>query len=77
MKLEFVCRLCKEDQEPFIVGMDDLTDHSNGALAQEVFSYLNADQRELLISSTCNRCWESMTLNIMHGDNRDDGTNPL
>jgi len=60
MELKFVCNLCNEDQEPFLVGMDDLTAHSNGALAQEVFEYLRPDQRELLISRTCDRCWQSM-----------------
>ena len=29
----------------------------NGALIQEVFDYLTAGQRELMLSNTCDTCW--------------------
>ena len=61
-RLTLMCRRCKEIQQPFDVGMDDLTDHSNGALVQDVFSYLNANQRELIISGTCDQCWRALWL---------------
>ena len=27
---------------------------------QDIFPYLNADERELLISNTCAKCWDDM-----------------
>lgn len=33
-----------------------------GALIQSVMPYLNAEQRELLISNTCQKCWDKMMI---------------
>jgi hypothetical protein len=38
----------------------DLIAWSQGKLIQEAFPYLDADQRELLISNTCKKCWSKM-----------------
>lgn len=34
--------------------------YQNGALMQNAFPFLSADERELLISGMCPKCWESM-----------------
>jgi hypothetical protein len=36
----------------------DYWDWQDGALAQDAFPYLSADDRELLISGICPTCWE-------------------
>jgi hypothetical protein len=43
--------VCKEDFELWV---------RSGGLIQAVMPYLDADERELLISSTCNVCWNEM-----------------
>jgi hypothetical protein len=43
--------VCKENFELWI---------RFGGLLQDVMPYLDADERELLISSTCSSCWEKM-----------------
>ena len=42
------------------VNYEDVQAWKNGALIQDVMSYLNADQRELLISKTCGPCFDKM-----------------
>ena len=32
----------------------------NRRCVQDIFPYLSAEERELLISHTCNECWENM-----------------
>ena len=44
----------------FYVENEDLHAWKNGALIQDAMPYLNADQREMLISKTCNECWNLM-----------------
>lgn len=39
---------------------DDLVKWENGALAQDAFPYLSADEREMLISGICPKCWAEM-----------------
>jgi len=34
--------------------------YKNGALVQNAFPFLNADERELLISGICSKCWSAM-----------------
>lgn len=36
----------------------------DGKLIQEVMPYLRADERELLISNTCNDCWQALFGNL-------------
>ena len=40
------------------VNEDDYFEWYNGALAQNAFPYLSADEREMLISGICPTCWE-------------------
>lgn len=42
------------------VNEDDYLDWSDGTLAQVAFPYLSADEREMLISGICPKCWDSM-----------------
>jgi hypothetical protein len=39
---------------------EDIAKYANGALAQDAFPYLSADDRELIISRTCTRCWDEI-----------------
>jgi hypothetical protein len=32
----------------------------NGELIQRAFPYLNSSERELLLSGTCEKCWDDM-----------------
>ena len=34
--------------------------YKNGALVQNAFPFLTADERELLISGICSKCWSAM-----------------
>ena len=43
---------------------DDFTDWQDGTkLVQDAFPYLNADERELLMTGICSECWEKMFSN--------------
>ena len=42
------------------VNEDDYFDWQDGELAQNAFPYLSADEREMLISGICPKCWDSM-----------------
>lgn len=42
------------------IDIADLRAWQNGALAQNAFPYLDASERELLISGTCSTCWNDM-----------------
>jgi hypothetical protein len=44
----------------FKVEPDDYFAWKDGKLIQEAFPYLSAGQRELLISNTCEKCWEKL-----------------
>jgi hypothetical protein len=60
IELHIPCRLCgkvytitveKEDYETYKSGMGYI---------QDIFPYLSAADRELLISQTCDECWHKM-----------------
>jgi hypothetical protein len=53
------CNHCNESFQ-LDVKPSDIIAWSQGKLIQEAFPYLNADQRELLISNTCKECWDKM-----------------
>jgi len=44
----------------FTVSQDDYWKWAHGALVQDAFPYLTPGQREMIISQTCNDCWDSM-----------------
>lgn len=51
------CPFCGEVNSVF-VEKEDYEAYENGAKAQDVFPYLSADERELLISGICAKCWD-------------------
>lgn len=53
------CPICGGLNE-IAVNEDDYWDWQDGALVQETFTYLNADEREMLISGICGKCWKKM-----------------
>ena len=50
------CPMCGRGNE-VEVNEADYDDWSDGVLAQVAFPYLNADEREMLISGICPTCW--------------------
>ena len=54
-----VCPMCGESHE-VTVYEDDYLRWCDGELAQVAFPYLNADEREMLISGICPTCWDKM-----------------
>lgn len=53
------CPFCEKAHEIYVNDIDYL-DWQDGMLAQEAFPYLSADEREMLISGICKKCWEEM-----------------
>ena len=53
------CPFCGRANEVEVNHMDYL-DWQNGELAQDAFPYLSANEREMLISGCCPRCWSKM-----------------
>lgn len=54
-----VCPICHEEHEVGVY-QDDYLRWCDGALAQDAFPYLTADEREMLISGICPTCWDKM-----------------
>lgn len=53
------CPFCHKANEVEVNEMD-YWDWQDGALAQDAFPYLSTDERELLISGICPKCWDDM-----------------
>ena len=53
------CRQCKEATD-LTVNIEGFIAWQGGELIQNALPELNADQRELLISGICPKCWEQM-----------------
>lgn len=51
------CPFCGRINE-VAVNEADYWDWQDGALVQDAFPYLSADEREMLISGICPTCWE-------------------
>ena len=56
-ELECLCNYCDYAEE-ILVDEADYDAWHNGVFAQDAFPYLTAGQRELMISNTCNDCWQ-------------------
>ena len=55
-----VCPMCGHANE-IAVNEEDYYDWSfDGALVQDAFPYLSADEREMLISGICPKCWDKL-----------------
>ena len=55
-ELECVCNYCEYAENISVHEADYIAWH-NGKFAQDCFPYLTAGQRELMISNTCDDCW--------------------
>ena len=53
------CPFCGRANEVEVNHLDYL-DWQDGELAQDAFPYLSANEREMLISGCCSRCWDKM-----------------
>lgn len=53
------CPFCGKTT-PIQVRFADYHAWQNGKLAQDVFPYLSADEREMLISGICPTCWDNV-----------------
>lgn len=53
------CPFCGRESE-VMVKMEEYLAYESGALAQDAFKSLSADEREVLISGICIKCQESI-----------------
>lgn len=60
-ELKVSCRMCKKTHT-LKVRVEDyfIFDMPNRPHIQDIFPYLSPAERELLLSGTCNECWEKM-----------------
>ena len=59
--LEVTCRLCNKTHELKVTERDYIEySQSNRRHIQDIFPYLTPAERELLISQTCDDCWNKM-----------------
>lgn len=56
--IETTCPFCGQTHEVTVEEFDYILWEVSDVLAQDVFSYLSADEREMLISGICPDCWE-------------------
>lgn len=57
--LTVTCYICK-DVHDIQVNSQDYTEWKSGKLIQDAFPYLSVDERELLVSRTCPKCWNKI-----------------
>ena len=57
--IQATCRHCKESSE-LAVNRQDIEDWTAGKYIQDAMPYLSDDERELLISGTCGKCFDTM-----------------
>lgn len=57
-----ICPWCNKKWEVVALSKD-LLKWQLGQLVQNVFTYLNEDERELFISGVCSDCWENLKEN--------------
>ena len=57
VKVSVTCPFC--GKESFLtLSANDFNAWQNGELVQNAFPYLDANERELLVSGICSECWE-------------------
>jgi hypothetical protein len=57
--LDVKCKRCKRAQE-LEVNVNDLRDWQSGKLIQNAMPYLTANEREMLISGLCEKCYDKL-----------------
>ena len=58
-ELECICNHCSYAENILVCGQD-FDDWVDGELTQNAFPYLSDDQRELIMTSTCGKCFDEM-----------------
>lgn len=66
-RVGITCTGCKQVTY-LVVNQSDYNKWHDGALIQNAMPYLNADQREMLISGTCPKCWDEMVEAMMQDE---------
>ena len=51
------CPLCKKESTVSVT-QESLKEYANGALIQNAFPYLDANERELIMTGICGICWD-------------------
>lgn len=54
------CRLCGDVYKLMLYPSDLERFYNREALIQDIFPYLSADERELIQTQTCPKCWDRM-----------------
>ena len=57
LELELECKYCDYEETITVHEAGYIAWH-NGEFIQDVFPYLTSGQRELMISNTCDTCWD-------------------
>ena len=57
LQLELECKYCDHEETITVPEADYISWH-NGEYIQDAFPYLTAGQRELMLSNTCDTCWD-------------------
>jgi hypothetical protein len=60
MTLEVDCRFCGKTVNLVIEQEDFRKYRNNDGLVQDIFPYLSAGEREMLISGMCEDCWDKL-----------------
>jgi hypothetical protein len=66
------CRLCKKYSVVSVHQADFDDWQSSRKFVQDAFPYLSNGDREILISNTCNNCWQDM-FGSMEDEDEDEG----
>ena len=67
------CRKCG-DGLSVTAGLEDLTRWRGGGLIQNAMPYLTLDEREILQTKTCGKCWDLMFPETGYGEDGDDSS---
>ncbi|MEY4432355.1 MAG: hypothetical protein RLZZ44_485 [Bacteroidota bacterium] len=67
MKISVSCELCHE-KTILEVEQSQLDDWRNGVLIQDAMPQLSNSERELLISGTCEKCWNDIFRQVVEAD---------
>lgn len=60
MTLEVDCRVCGKTVNLVIEQEDFRKFKNHEGMVQDIFPYLDEDEREMLISGRCSDCWEKL-----------------
>ena len=72
IELELQCKYCDYEEILNVPESDYNAWAGNGVPIKEVFDYLSAGQRELMISGTCDTCWNKFFPNTEGDDEVSD-----